>query len=211
MDFGRELFSTPYKERIIRVLPTLFNIVELENRRGDRLGMEVGTARERVLVALFMYVYGPDEVTFPPTTSPKMDIIVKGFPVSIKTKTGQGLTGVKLVWTVDWSKINEFRSSYSPSSELLFININWGSIGRLYLIPLHVQKEVFESLSSDNYMKFPKRGTNPRGVELSKDAMEMLLEHACTRHLAIQWDRDPIPAWTKLDTYRRWIELWNTH
>ena len=210
MDFGRELFSTPYKERIIRVLPTLFNIVELENRRGNRLGMEVGTARERVLVALFMYAYGPDEVAFPPTTSPEMDVIVKGCPVSIKTKTGRGLTGVKLVWTVDWSKIDEFRSSYSPSSVLLFINIIWGSTGGFYLIPLHVQKEVFESLSSDNYMKLPRRGTNPRGVELSKDAMGMLLAHPCTRNLDIKWDRDPSLLGENWTLYRRWIELWNT-
>lgn len=42
--FGTRLFATPYKERIQKVLPILFNIVELENRRGNRLGMEVGNA-----------------------------------------------------------------------------------------------------------------------------------------------------------------------
>ena len=45
MTFGDELFTDPFRDRIIRVLPTLFNMVELENRRGKRLGMEVGTAQ----------------------------------------------------------------------------------------------------------------------------------------------------------------------
>ena len=42
LPFGHELFCPPYKEKIQKVLPTLFNMVELENRRGNRLGMEVG-------------------------------------------------------------------------------------------------------------------------------------------------------------------------
>ena len=99
--FGHELFSSPYREKIQRVLPTLFNMVELENRRGNKLGMEVGTARERVLIALFMYVYDSRSIEFPPSTSPELDVYVNNQPLSIKTKMSKGLSGVKFVWTVD--------------------------------------------------------------------------------------------------------------
>ena len=75
LPFGHELFRSPYKEKIQKVLPTLFNMVELENRRGNRLGMEVGTARERVLIALLMYVYGYKSVEFPPSNSPELDVL----------------------------------------------------------------------------------------------------------------------------------------
>lgn len=57
----KKLFEPPYSEKIQKVLPTLFNMVELENRRGKRLEMEVGTARERVLIALFMYAFGKNQ------------------------------------------------------------------------------------------------------------------------------------------------------
>ena len=60
-----KLFKEPYKTKIQRVLPILFNLVELENKRGKKLGMEVGTARERVIIALFMYVYGQDSIEIP--------------------------------------------------------------------------------------------------------------------------------------------------
>ena len=116
-------------------MPTLFNMVELENRRGNKLGMEVGTARERVLIALFMYVYGSKSVEFPPSNSPELDVLVNNQPLSIKTKSSKGLTGVKLVWTVDWNKIEAFLKTYLPTSHLLYINIIWGQDGKFLSDP----------------------------------------------------------------------------
>lgn len=207
--FGRELFLPPYDQRITRVLPTLFNIAELENRRGNRLGMEVGTTRERILVALLMYVYGSNNVTFPPTNSPEADVIVNRHPISIKTKTGKSLSGVKLVWTVDWSKIRLFRDSYQPSSDIIYVNINWDDKGGFYLIPISSQRDIFKNLTANNYMKLPKQGTNPRGVEVSKKAMELLLSHPNTLSLDIQWKRDASLLGEQWTLYRRWVELWD--
>ena len=207
--FGHELFSSPYKERIQRVLPTLFNMVELENRRGNKLGMEVGTARERVLIALFMYVYDSRSIEFPPSTSPELDVYVNNQPVSIKTKMSKGLSGVKLVWTVDWDKIEEFLESYVPASHLLYVNIIWGDTGRFFLIPMHVQRSVLQALTIENYVKVPPRGTNPRGVELSKTAMQYLQTHAETQSMPIQWERDKSLLGEQV-LYDRWIRLWDT-
>ena len=39
MVFGSELFTPPFCDRIVKVLPTLFNMVELENRRGNAVGL----------------------------------------------------------------------------------------------------------------------------------------------------------------------------
>ena len=206
--FGRELFQPPYSDRIIKVLPTLFNMVELENKRGKKLGMEVGTARERVLIALFMYVYGDDKIEFPATTSPELDVLVDGHPVSIKTKSAKGLSGVKLVWTVDRAKIDAFRASYTPGSDLLYVNILWGSTGLFALIPQHVQVQTLQQIGIDRYTKVPPRGTNPRGVELSREALGTFLEHSDTQTLGISWKRDP-SLLVERTLYRRWIELWN--
>ncbi len=207
--FGVELFSSPYSERIQRVLPTLFNMVELENRRGKRLGMEVGTARERVLIALFMYVYGVDSVEFPPSTSPALDVLVNNHPVSIKTKSTGGLGGVKLVWTVDWDKIDDFLGTYAPSSHLLYVNVLWGKTGRMFLFPQQVQEEVMRALTISGYTKVPPRGTNPRGVEISRDAMHLLQTHQNTQSLPIEWNRDP-SLLVERALYHRWIQLWDT-
>ena len=42
----KDVFST---EHVKRVLPKLFSIAEVENSRGDKVGMNVGTTREDIL------------------------------------------------------------------------------------------------------------------------------------------------------------------
>jgi len=203
----KKLFTSPVRERIAKVLPTLFNIVELENRRGKKLSMEVGTARERVIIALFMYAYTPESIVLPPPTLPNYDVLVNNRPVSIKTRTGSGYSGVKLVWTVDWSKVSQFAKTYSPSSDMLFVNINWGTDnGGFFLFPLKVQQEVFRQFGK-MYIKLPTKGTNPRGVELSAHAMHQLQEHKDTLSLKIHWQRDK-NLLVEQALYGRWIELW---
>ena len=209
MLFGNELFSSPYKEKIVKVLPTLFNMVELENKRGNRLGMEVGTARERVLIALFMYVYGSENIEFPSATSPELDVLVNSHPVSIKTKSRSGFSGVKLVWTVDWKKIDEFLTSYHPGSHLLYVNIMWGTTGKFFLITKQAQEDTIEELSIEGYVKVPPRGTNPRGVEFSRNAMSILQNHQTTQSLSIEWNRDK-SLLVERALYGRWIPLWDT-
>ncbi len=204
-----KLFSNPYKEKILRILPTLFNMVELENRRGKKLGMEVGTARERVLIALLMYVYGNDQVIFPPSTSHEMDVRVCGRSLSIKTKSNPGYGNVKLVWTVDWNRVDTFVKNYMPSSDLLYVNIIWDNDGGFFLIPQEVQQEALKQLGRDSFFKLPKRNTNPRGVELSSSSMKYMQEHSDTLSLNIHWQRDKTLLKERA-LYHRWIELWDS-
>ena len=209
MEFGEKLFCPPYSEKICKVLPTLFNMVELENKRGNKLGMEAGTARERVLIALFMYVYGDKSISFPASTSPELDVWVNDVPISIKTKSTGGYAGVKLVWTVDWVKIDEFVQTYHPSSHLLYINILWGKTGKFCLITKGAQIEVLDRLTIDSYVKIPAKGTNPRGIELSKEAMQQIQNHPTTQILQINWKRDP-SLLVERALYGRWIQLWDS-
>lgn len=211
--FGAELFVPPHRDKILRILPTLFTRVDLENRRGHRMNMGVGFARERVLIALLMHVYGTDSVEFPYELSPEMDIIVNDHPLSIKTKAGTGFSGVKLVWTSDRIKIEEFYSTYNPSSELLYVNVVWDSTGKFCLIPLSVQQEIFSELRPEGYIKLPKEGTNSRGVEIEHQAMRKLQSHSATRCLEIPWNKDPsLPGEVSLTEewtpYHQWLEIW---
>jgi hypothetical protein len=171
--------------------------------------MEVGTARERVLIALFMYVYGHDKIEFPPSTSPELDVLVNDQPISIKTKSGGGLSGVKIVWTVDWEAIEGFLASYHPTSHILYVNIQWGETGRFSLIPQHVQAQTLQDLGIDHYTKVPPRGTNPRGIEISSAALGRLLNHPDTQSLPVEWRRDP-SLLVERALYGRWMELWDS-
>ena len=168
--------------------------------------MEVGNARERVIIALFMYVFGRGNVQVPSTTSIEEDIVVHGIPISIKTKAGNSNTGIKLKWTNDWEKVKEFIRSYSPSCDMLFVKIVWGGQSDLYYIPCNVQNEIFQKLGKKRYMKEPTKGTNQRGVELSSEAVELMIDSPDTRRLVLEWgepDKD-----LKNEIYDEYIEKW---
>ena len=139
--------------------------------------MEVGSLRERIIIALLIYKFGETNVeTEIPITEPEVDVRLFGEPISIKTITGKGFSGVKLIWTVDAQKAREFRENYYPHCDILLIQINWGSTGGFYYIPLEAQRKLFDKIGRNGYIKLPKSGTNPRGVEITKEALTSLVK-----------------------------------
>jgi len=192
-------------ERIKERLPYLFHLAELESSRTGEIGIEVGSLRERIVVALFIHKFGEINVeTKIPITEPEVDVAVFGRPVSIKTVSGRGFSGVKLIWTVDTQKAREFLQSYHPHCDIVFIQINWGNTGGFYYIPWEAQKRVFDRIGREKYIKLPEPGTNPRGVEISKEALSGLVEDEMVKLIEIDWRR------TKVDynPYKRWVDYW---
>uniref|UniRef100_A0A7C5UVG5 Type II restriction endonuclease subunit R n=1 Tax=candidate division CPR3 bacterium TaxID=2268181 RepID=A0A7C5UVG5_UNCC3 len=191
--------------KIKRRLPYLFQLAELESSRAGKTGMEVGSVRERIIVALLIYKFGEENVeTEIPITEPETDVRLFGEPISIKTITGRSFGGVKLIWTVEAEKAKEFREKYHPHCDILLVQINWEDVGGFYYIPLEVQKKVFDRMGRQNYIKLPKPKTNPRGVEITKEALMSLIEDRDTRRIEINWYRTKI----EFNAYKRWVDLW---
>jgi len=167
--------------------------------------MEVGSVRERIVAALLIYKFGEKNVeTEIPITEAEVDVKLFGSPISIKTITGQSFGGVKLVWTVDAQKAREFLQNYQPTSDMIFVQINWNNGGGFYHIPLEVQREVFKKMGRQKYIKLPKEGTNPRGAEMSKEALEELIKHKDTKNIEIDWKKQKID----FDPYKKWVDYW---
>jgi len=61
-----------------------------------------------------------------------------------------------------------------------------------------------EKLGRNAYIKLPKAGTNPRGVELTKEALYQLINNRNTFSIPIVWKKETID----FKPYQRWIELW---
>jgi hypothetical protein len=164
----------------------LFQLAELESSRAGKTGMEVGSLRERIIVALLIYKFGEVEVeTEIPITEPEVDAKLCGEPISIKTITGKSFGGVKLIWTVDAQKSKEFRENYYPHGDILLLQINWNDVGGFYYIPLEVQKSLLDGIGRQNYIKLPKPGTNPGGVEITKEDLASLVEDSETKLIKI--------------------------
>ncbi len=191
--------------RIKTHIPYLFQLAELESSRAGKIGMEVGSLRERIIVALLIYKFGEANVeTEISITEPEVDVRLFDEPVSIKTITSKGFGGVKLIWTVDAQRAREFRETYYPHCDILLIQINWGGTGGFHYIPLESQKRLFDRIGKEGYIKLPKPGTNPRGVEITKEALSSLVEDKMSKMVEISWQK------TKVDynPYKRWVDYW---
>lgn len=197
--FGR-IFDDPILvDKIKATLPKLFFLAEQDASRAGKVGMEIGSVRERILIALMMTKFGAENVKVDiPITETEIDVLVYNHPISIKTISGAKIGGVKAVWTVDAQKAREFVANYKPKYDMLMVQVNWGGPGVFAYIPLKVQEEVFSAFGRDKYFLLPKQGTNPRGVEISRDAMLRLSLHSDTKKIVISWIRPtekykPIP------------------
>ncbi len=190
--------------KIQEKLPMLFQVAELETMRGGKVGMEVGSLRERILVALLIHKFGEKNVkTAIPITEPEADVYVFDTPFSIKTLSNS-LSGLKLVWTVDAESAFKFSQEYTPSCDMIFAHIHWEKQGGLYCIPKNIQLEIFENIGRAGYIKLPKVGINPRGVEMTGKALKLLVEHQETSKILVNWKKESIA----FDTFERWVELW---
>lgn len=195
-----------YVKKIQSILPHLFEIAEIESSRAGKTGMEVGNLRERILVSMFIHKFGAENVkTEIPTTEPEVDVIVFDEGLSIKTFTNKNITGVKFSWTVDPKKAAEFIQSYKPLSSLFLVQINWEAEGGLFYIPLNIQNNVLDELGKESYFKLPKPGTNPRGVEITKEALEILTKDKSSKTIPIMWTKKNLDY----DPYKRWLDYWS--
>lgn len=191
--------------KIKRRLPYFYQLAELESSRAGKIGMEVGSLREKIIVALLIYKFGESNVkTEIPIIEPEVDVELFGQPLSIKTISGRGFSGVKLIWTVDAQKAKEFLENYYPRCDILLVQIVWNGRGGVYYIPLAAQKRLFAEMGRERYIKLPVPGTNPRGVEITKEALSQLVRDKETKAIEVDWRRSEIDY----HPYKRWIDYW---
>lgn len=205
IDYLKQLFSDKnITQRIKEKMPDLFQLAETDSSRNGKLGMEAGSVREKIIIALLIYKFGEENTkTDISITESEVDVILFSNPISIKTISGS-LSGVKLIWTVDRQKALEFSKNYQPEIDILLVNINWGGKSAFYYFPKESQVRVFKKLGAKKYLKLPKLGTNPRGVEITKKALELLTMDKETMSIDIIWERRNV----KYNIYDHWVELW---
>ncbi|GHU21674.1 hypothetical protein FACS1894172_18600 [Spirochaetia bacterium] len=202
----RQLFDDKMLVSKIKVkLPQLFHLAELESSRAGKIGMEVGSVREKIISALPIYKFGEENIeTELPVTEAEVDVKLFGNPISVKTFTGKTPAGIKLIWTVDPQKALEFSKTYTPSCDMLLVQIDWNNGGGLYYISKETQIEALNMMGREKYIKLPKQGTNPRGVEMSGDAMRLLIANSSTLSIPISWKKETI----QFNPFERWVDLW---
>ena len=77
-------------------------------------------------------------------------------------------------------------------------------VPKAYETMLEMQISVFDRMGRTRYILLPKQGTNPRGIEFSKEAMTGLINHTESRKLMISWVKPDV----SYSPYQRWIDYW---
>lgn len=208
------LFDDPKTvTEIQRKLPKLFWIANQECSRGGKLGQEVGKVREKILAVLVMSKLGKDNVRIDvPTTHPEANLIVKQTPVSVITLSVANShfsgAGVKINWSGNAVPGKRFVDTYTrPKSDILFTIINFSSTGKLLLIPMSVQEEVFQKMGRYSYFRAPSVSEDSRGVEFKPSALLAMTRHKDTRTIDIPWHKAVKPV-DSFSPYRRWEIMW---
>ena len=86
----------------------------------------------------------------------------------------------------------------------MLVQINWNNTGGFFYIPLKIQEKLFNKIGCKNYIKLPKEGTNPRGVEITKEALTILVKDDESYSIEINWQKVKID----FNPYKRWVEFW---
>ena len=84
------------------------------------------------------------------------------------------------------------------------MHICWGKAGVMYYIPKQLQENTLKDIGTERYMRLPKPNTNPRGIDMSSEALEILTQSSTTLTLPILWQKEK----TTYRPYQRWIQLW---
>jgi hypothetical protein len=151
---------------------------------------------------MFMAFLGEEQVVALRKVHPDTDCLVGGQPLSIKTVSQQ--SGIRIKWTANQVKAQEFMKHYAPVCDLLVARIVWEGDGYLQYIPLEAQQEVYAHFGPP-YLDY-RAATNTRGVNLSVPAEETLAHHAQTHTLPIHW----YLTGSTQSPYQRWLEYWRS-
>lgn len=198
------LFNESNFKKNIENIGTPFLIAELESSRGGKGGMQAGTVRENIVAASLEVFFKTSNVDCSSRiTESDKDLLLFNQPLSIKTKTGLGNSGIKVIWTTDYALARKFISTYNPKTNLILVKIKWDGTGFFYLVPLVVQKRIFQSLGRSHYLKPPASGRNCRGAEFTSIAIKKLINEDETVKIPIKFPKkdsikiNPTERWRK--------------
>lgn len=110
-------------QHFVQRLPIAFEMVSNEALSNPAIGILC----EHAIIGYFISEFGKDKVKIPALDNKRgFDMIVCNEKLSIKTVTGHGHGSIKVLWTVDQSKIDQEIARYQPECDLFLVTIYWG-------------------------------------------------------------------------------------
>ena len=151
----------------------LYRQSQSECSKNGRLSMEIGTSREKDLIAVLRHHIGSG-VEYDVGTHAPEDVKICGEKFSIKHLSSRvGIGNIKIKWTSDTERAHDFREQlfssladeYYSNMILVYIDRSTKTITIIGVLRQVIMNGV-EQLGYDAFIS--RTGTNNRGVELMK-------------------------------------------
>lgn len=193
------LLSNAESIKIIqKKLPPAFQTVEDELKGNPAVGL----LREQVILGMLIAFCKNEDIKLTESgVNPDADCYINSKPLSIKTVSYNG--SIRLKWTSNAIKANQFINTYEPMCDLFVVRVAWGQYGEMRFIPLSTQKSVFRKLGAGKYLDY-SGSTNTRGVNLSAEAELMLNDKPESISVPIYW----VKSNTFINPVDKWVKYW---
>lgn len=193
MDIETTNITTPKEENVIynhfqnekyvKGLITLYQSSQMECSRSCGLTPEVGSSRERDIIASFVSNLELN-VDYNITNDKEEDVIVNDLKLSIKhsSNKSKSQSGIKIIWTVDSEKRNEFLKNFTFKCDIIIVYVRFSETldkGELEVIFIRKDKltEIHNDFKSSEKNVFKFLDGNSRGIEFDKKFFEEILKN----------------------------------
>jgi hypothetical protein len=175
----------------VYALVHLYQISNLENTRNERLTAEVGTSREKDLIAYICHTLKNKEVDYKINNEAEEDLIVSGRKISIKHSSNKSCSGasVKVHWAENKNKQSEFIKTFEFTCDILlvFVRFSADDVSHGNVEFLYFSKEMLNHFKKKMNNIFKTRNSNGRGIEFSKVFFDAIVDHA-DYHLQVRFE-----------------------
>jgi hypothetical protein len=194
---GQPLYEHFQSKENITNLICLYQASHLECSRSRGLTPEVGSSRERDLIASFCNNKSLD-VNYNISNENEEDVIIDNKKISIKHSSNKTVNqrGIKIIWTVDSNKREHFINNHTFTCDMLIVYVRFEEEldqGELEIV--YLPAELLEKHRSDKMFKCLEG--NSRGIEFQKDAFNTVVKEALF-HIQIKFSnmecelKDPV-------------------
>ena len=179
-----EIFIHFQEEKYIKGLIILYQSSQTECSRSSGLTPEVGSSRERDLIASF--ASNPLlNVNYDITNEKEEDVKINNNNISIKHSSNKNNSqnGIKIIWTVDIEKRNEFLKKFTFNCDLIIIYVRFDkTIENGYLEIIYISRnELIHQQTNSSIRKeilFKCLEGNSRGIEFDKKFFEKIIQNS---------------------------------
>lgn len=167
------------KKNLIK-LAKLYQASQQENTRNGQLTTEVGSSREKDLVAFLKYNQDL-KVKYNIDNKDEADCKIKGRKTSIKHISSNriGPNGLKIKWTSNKEKQKEFINDFTFTCDLLLVFVKFEDIMTLTLEIIFINKGKLQKLyeQSKGEKVFKALNGNSRGIEFEKSFFNKMMDN----------------------------------